>query len=131
MLKTILKIIWGFFAIIGIIVVAGALYLYIVDPFNLKVLLRPTPSTPTTAADQQTNQPGTTPPPTAKSPLTQQQQAAAQQLGLDPNSLTSKLTPATEQCAVAALGQQRVNELKADAAPSPMDLLKAGHCLGQ
>lgn len=123
-LRVILKIIWSIFAIIGLLVVAGTAYLWFVDPLNLKPVLFPAAPAADTA---------TVPTTTAGRPiqpqLTPQQQAAANSLGLDPNAVAMLLNPSTEACAVAALGQARVNEIKAGAAPTAVDIYAARSCL--
>jgi hypothetical protein len=110
-MKMLLKIVWGFFAVIGILVVAACLYIWFADPFQLKPLLWPAPAAP----HQQPT--GTS---TIDRNLTPQQEAAV-----------SRFTPETEQCAVAALGQARVDEIKAGAQPTPAEMVVAGHCMAQ
>lgn len=130
-LKLILKIIWSTFAVIGLVVVAGAAYLWFVDPLNLKPVLFPpapaaaTTSVPTTTTQVPTNG-GKLP---AQPQLTPQQQTAANSLGLDPNAVATLLNPTTEACAVAALGKARVDEIKAGAAPTAVDIYAARSCL--
>ena len=134
-LKIVLKIVWNILALVGLLVVAGAAYLWFVDPLHLKPILFPAPAgdvataTPSTASSTQTaaGSRGTTPTPQ----LTPQQQTAANYLGLDPNAVSALLNPTTEACAVAALGQARVNEIKAGAAPTAVDIYAARHCLVQ
>lgn len=134
-LKRVLTIIWGIFACFGILVVVGGIYFYVADPFHIKALFAPAPASSATQNRANTPQPASNSvqPKTAPAEiqLTPQQQTAANSLGINPSSISSFLTPATEQCAVTALGQDRVNQIKAGATPSPVDLVKAGHCLGK
>jgi hypothetical protein len=110
-MKMLLKIVWGFFAVIGILVVGAGLYIWFADPFQLKPLLWPAP-----APQLQKGSTGTT----TDRNLTPQQEAAV-----------SRFTPETERCAVAALGQARVDEIKAGAQPTPAEIVVASHCMAQ
>ncbi len=118
-MKFLLKIIVGFLAVVGALTIAAGTYFYIADPLGLKPLLMA--SNLTTTAKNSNN-------PTNPL-LTSNQAAALQKLGIDPNKLPTQITPAMENCFTAALGQTRVNEIKAGAAPTPIDLFKAKSCL--
>ena len=132
-LQLLFKIIWGIFAVIGILIVAAAAYLWFVDPLHLKPVLFPVAPTgaPAVTSTAPNSPSGPAQSPNSDMPLTQQQAAAAASLGVDPNAVAGLLTPATEACAVATLGQARVDQIKAGAAPSATDLIRAGRCLGQ
>jgi hypothetical protein len=127
-----LKIIWGIFAVIGILVIAAAAYLWFVDPFHLKPVLFPKAAPANVPVVSDNTPPRSPARSTSPAPqLNAQQAAAAASLGVDPNAVAGLLTPATEACAVAAIGQARVDQIKAGAAPSAVDLLQAGNCLSK
>ena len=48
--------------------------------------------------------------------------------GIDPADVPTQITPAQEQCAVEALGLQRINEIKSGSAPTVIDVLKTKSC---
>ncbi len=124
-IKVTFAVIWSLFAAIGVVVVAGGLYLWFADPLNLKPVLWPTP-----VANPSSRGPATS---TERLPLapqlTPQQQTAANSLGLDANAVATLLNPTTEACAVAALGRARVDQIKAGAAPTAIDIYAARSCL--
>ena len=60
--------------------------------------------------------------------LSADQEKTLQSLGVNLESLPASITPAQEQCAVEALGQDRVNQIKSGATPSLTDYLKAKSC---
>jgi hypothetical protein len=67
---------------------------------------------------------------TDKNPaLSPGQEKALETFGIDPASVPSTFTPEQEACAVQALGQARVNEIKAGATPTATDYYKAKACM--
>lgn len=69
-------------------------------------------------------------PPEDKHPLLNEvQEKALETIGIDPASVPSSISPEQEQCFVDALGQKRVDEIKAGAAPTPADLFTARNCV--
>ncbi len=61
--------------------------------------------------------------------LNTQQEDLLKSVGIDPADVPTQITPAQEQCAVEALGLQRVNEIKSGSAPTITDILKTKSCL--
>lgn len=61
--------------------------------------------------------------------LSDEQEKTLQSLGVNLESLPTSITPAQEKCAVEALGQDRVNQIKSGATPSITDYFKAKDCL--
>lgn len=60
--------------------------------------------------------------------LSPDQEKTLQGIGVDLETIPTTITPAQEQCATEALGQDRVNEIKSGSAPSITDYLKAKSC---
>lgn len=119
-MKILFKIIVGFLAIIGALTLALAAYLYLADPFGLKALLQPS-----TGSVLNSELSGQTVPLPELSPA---QIEAAQKLNIDVTKLPATIPVEYEQCAVSALGQARVDEIKAGAVPNAVDLFKAKAC---
>lgn len=133
-LKIALKVVWNLLAAIGLLVVAGAAYLWFVDPLNIRPLLFPSGVAPAGTSPLPQQPAGSAPTPNdprGNVPLSQQQQSAAASLGLSSAAVADLLTPATEACAVATLGQARVDQIKQGAAPTAAEMLRAGHCLNR
>lgn len=61
--------------------------------------------------------------------LSSSQEELLKSFGIDPATLPATIPPNLEQCAVDALGADRVNQIKSGAAPSISDYLKAQQCL--
>jgi hypothetical protein len=118
-MKILLRIVIGFLAVVGTLTIIAGTYLYIADPFGLKPLLMGSRSTTSSGNSNSSTNPLLTP----------NQAAALQKLGVDPSKLPTQITPAMEACFTTTLGQTRVNEIKAGAAPTPLDLFKAKSCL--
>ena len=60
--------------------------------------------------------------------LSADQEKTLQAIGVDVKSIPTSISPAQEKCAVYALGQDRVNQIKAGSAPSISDYLSAKNC---
>lgn len=60
--------------------------------------------------------------------LTEEQEIMLESVGINPQDVPTEITPSQEACSVEALGQERVDAIKAGAAPSLSDYLKAKHC---
>ncbi|MBU0645929.1 hypothetical protein KJ611_00405 [Patescibacteria group bacterium] len=60
--------------------------------------------------------------------LNTEQEIMLESVGIDPQDIPTQVTPTQEACSVEALGQNRVDEIKAGAAPSLTDYLKSKHC---
>ena len=50
-------------------------------------------------------------------------------VGINPADVPTEITPAQEECAIEALGAERVNEIISGSTPSITDVLKAQHCI--
>jgi len=61
--------------------------------------------------------------------LTKDQEELIKSFGIDPASLPTSIPPNLEQCAVDALGADRVKQIKGGAIPTLNDYLKARQCL--
>ena len=61
--------------------------------------------------------------------LSQSQEELLKSFGVDPASLPTTIPSNLEQCAVDAIGADRVNQIKAGSTPSLSDYLKTQHCL--
>ena len=62
--------------------------------------------------------------------LNEAQEETLENLGVDVSKLPTEITPAMKDCFTEKLGVERVAELVAGAAPSALDMIKAGDCLG-
>lgn len=123
-----------FFVVLGVIfflLIGGGAYVYIADPFGIKPLIQVFKGnavssgdnvTVNTVTDKQDNVSGTA------VPLNSAQEGALRSLGIDPAALPV-ITPAMEQCFYDTLGASRAEEIKAGAAPTPLDYFKARSCL--
>jgi hypothetical protein len=60
--------------------------------------------------------------------LSSDQEKTLQSLGVNLESIPTTITPAQEQCATEALGQDRINQIKSGSTPSLTDYLKAKNC---
>lgn len=60
--------------------------------------------------------------------LNTEQEIMLESVGVDTADIPTQVTPTQEQCSVEALGQARVDAIKAGATPSLTDYLKAKHC---
>ena len=62
--------------------------------------------------------------------LNETQEKTLENLGVDVSKLPTEITPAMKECFTEKLGAERAAELVAGAAPSALDMIKAGSCLG-
>ncbi len=133
-----------FFVSLGVIffcILLALVYFWIADPYNIKPFIFQSPSSDTEKkeANGDTN---LTPISTATSAdtgigatasagggLTEGQKNALELVGINPNILPSKLTPEQEKCFVDKFGQARVDEIKAGAIPTAMEVLTGRSCL--
>lgn len=124
-----LKILNYFFVGLGVVFLLLLLtgtYLYIVDPFNVRPMLEYWQSATATNMPQQEE--------TSESSeelpeLSPAQEQALEAAGIDPAQLTQLINPTQETCFVDVLGETRVAEIKAGAAPTPAEFFAARHCL--
>ncbi|MFH0912309.1 MAG: hypothetical protein V1807_01485 [Patescibacteria group bacterium] len=61
--------------------------------------------------------------------LSQSQEELLKSFGIDPASLPTTIPANLEQCAIDAIGTDRVSQIKTGSTPSLIDYLKAQHCL--
>lgn len=61
--------------------------------------------------------------------LNETQEKTLENLGVDVSKLPTEITPAMKDCFTEKLGAERAAELVAGAAPSALDMIKAGGCL--
>jgi hypothetical protein len=114
-LRTFLMVI-GIIAIVIIILIIGAVIaLILIKPYGLDIT-------------------GVINPPDSSQPiydhplLSPDQEKTLQTFGIDPATVPTSISPVQEQCAVSAIGQSRVDQIKAGATPSITDYLKAKDC---
>jgi hypothetical protein len=132
-----------FFVTLGVIffcIILALAYFWIADPYNIKPFINQTPkeniekldevkpAVDSPATSTNLNMP-TTADAGSEGGLTEGQKNALQLVGIDPAVLPERLTPEQEQCFVGEFGQTRVNEIKAGAAPTPLEVLTGKHCL--
>lgn len=60
--------------------------------------------------------------------LSTEQEILLESVGVDTASLPTQISPEQEQCAIEALGAERVNQIKQGSSPSLDDYLKAQNC---
>lgn len=61
--------------------------------------------------------------------LSAEQEAALRTFGIDPATVPSTITPEAEACFVAAIGAERVAQIKAGDSPSATEFFKAKGCI--
>ncbi len=84
---------------------------------------------PSTAEDSKAVDTASEVVPVATDWLNPEQRAMLATLGIDESSLPATLTPALEACFVDALGQTRVDAIKAGETPSVFEAMRAMPCL--
>lgn len=127
-MKKFLEIFFITLGVIFFIIILIGVYLFVVDPYGIKPLLKNlTSGSVSTAVTAPTPEVGVAP---KKNPLiTSEQERLLKAVGVDPATLPSKITPAMEQCFYTKLGATRVAEIKKIGAPSIADYLAARSCL--
>jgi len=61
--------------------------------------------------------------------LSEAQKSALQAFGIDPSKVPSSITAQQEACFTAALGAERVAQIKGGAVPSAVEFFKAKGCI--
>lgn len=61
--------------------------------------------------------------------LSEDQEILLESAGVDTSNLPTEVTAEQIDCGVEALGEDRINEIKAGAEPTISDVIKAAHCL--
>ena len=117
------KILNVFFVILGVIffvIILIGLYLFVVDPYNIKPILFGSDVAVTENSSPQVD----------KNPvLNESQEKALETFGIDPATVPASITPEQEACFVEILGQVRVDEIKAGGTPTATEFFKARGCL--
>ncbi len=114
-INTILVILGLIFA--GIII--ASIYLFIVDPYNIKPILFDSPESVETNTNNEDKNPL----------LSDTQEKTLETFGVDPASIPSSITPEQEACFTAILGAPRVAEIKAGSSPTATEYFKAKSCI--
>ena len=137
------KVLTVFFVVLGVVffcllIVLG--YLYIADPFNLKSLW----STPPMGQDASTSTAATFPAASSTqleggaeatgsedrhSVLSPAQENALILVGIDPAAIPTEISPEQLACFEVRLGRERVAEIRAGAAPTALEIIKAKECI--
>jgi len=113
-------IIIGIMAVIIIIMVIGAIIaLLIIKPYGIDVA-----KLPAAYLDMDSDKPSSYDHPL----LSTEQEKFLETMGIDTSALPTEITAQQEQCAINALGESRVNEIKAGDSPTLSDYLKAKDC---
>lgn len=110
--------------IIKVLVVTGILCVGFVIALVIYTALAK--STPSAILEPQGSEGGAT---SGNPLLTPQQEVMLQNLGVDTSALPTAISPEQMNCAIAALGEARVQELLTGAELTLMDVYKAKSCL--
>jgi len=142
------RIVRIFFVSMGItftLLLCGVAYLFIADPFHIRSIITlllssspavhavfpteaPASARPTTVVASTTVPVATTSTVTAVGP-TSAQREALQAVGIDPQTVVSKITPTQLACFMSVLGAARVAEIKGGAVPSAAEFIRVRSCL--
>jgi hypothetical protein len=120
-----------FFVVLGVIfllLVVVLLFMYMVQSLGSKPMVIPAGS-PTPLREQAAPAGGEDVVEDKNPMLSPTQEKALETFGIDPASVPSEITPEQEACFVEALGRERVDEIIAGDAPSPIDFFKAKGCV--
>lgn len=105
-----MKLIKGFFIVLGVIfalLIAGGTYLYVADPFGFKPIVNSFLESPAGTTEVPRNDDGS----------------------IDREAAAESISAEQEACFYSALGEERANEIRAGADPTPTDFFKARHCI--
>lgn len=126
-----MKILKGFFIIlcaIFLILILGAMYIWVADPFEIKsltssgVTIESVINTVSGDVVEIDN--------VDKNPLlNEEQEAKLETLGIDPETLPTEITPEMEACFTSKLGESRTNEIIQGSSPTSGDFFRARICL--
>lgn len=114
-------IVFGALTAVSVLIIVGIIVaLAIIKPFGINVLKTPAlifgPSSDAIS--------------TYDHPLlSAEQEVMLESIGFDTTTIPTSITAEQQECAIEALGQERVNEISAGSAPTITDLLKAQDCL--
>lgn len=134
-----------FFVFLGVVfflILLALSYFIIVDPFNIRpfissAIIKDYNGVNTSNPEADFNNPGVVTENNSVSEssttsginLSNTQKKVLELVGVDPETLPTKLTPEQEACFVSTLGQDRVDDIVAGAAPTAAEFLKAKHCI--
>lgn len=120
-MKRVLTIFFVTLGVIFFVLILAGVYFYMADPLNLKPVFFPSASdTEQVQSVESTN--------ATDSVLSAEQEQALETFGIDPASVPSDISPEQEACFEATLGEERVAEIKAGAAPTPTEFFRAKDC---
>ena len=133
-MKSITIYIFVTLGIIFLVLIIVGSYLFFADPYGLREVWTPTPSTVVSESSIQStvNTSTSTEPdvPVVRGfELSNAQVEALVSLGIDPAVVPSSINAEQEVCFVGALGEVRVGEIKAGDVPSALEFLKAKSCI--
>jgi hypothetical protein len=119
------KFLNGFFVFLGVlffILILVLAIIYITDGYGIRSLLTGTSSSSSVSDDNASDN-------TDKNPLlSESQEKVLENIGVDPATLPSEITPEMEECFEEKLGKERADEIKAGDSPTPIDYAKAKGC---
>jgi len=130
-MKILLKILNIFFVFLGVvffIIIIGLSYLWIADPFDIKLII-PSGVSPISAIKTITGNSDVKIDNIDKNPLlNEEQEAWLESMGIEPADLPSEITTEMERCFIQKLGEKRANEIIQGDLPNATDFLKANSC---
>ncbi|NMC51180.1 hypothetical protein GYA54_00425 [Candidatus Kuenenbacteria bacterium] len=119
MLKKILKVFLIVFITIVVLIVALGLYIWFKNPLGLRGVIQYKIAPQSVQMDETYDHPL----------LNVSQEKQLRDIGIDPATLPTEITPAQQACLQEKLGATRAAELLKGAAPTTADALKAATCL--
>lgn len=117
-LKIILIILLVIIIMILLLVIAGFAWFWFSDPFGLRTAIFNPLENPESEIIENFDHPL----------LSDEQEQMLESIGINPQIVPTEITPAMEDCARNALGDERVEAIIQGATPSAIDLLKAQSC---
>ena len=120
----------AFFTTLGVIfffLILAGIYFYITDPLNLKPLLFGVETE--SGVELETEASDVTVLEDKHPLINESQEKALETVGIDPAGLPTEVTAEQEACFIEILGETRVNEIKAGATPSAVEVFRAKDCI--
>ena len=118
-----------FFVVLGVLfflLIIAIAYFLIRDPYHVRPILFGMMRTSIVTTDKKPSDKT----PTDKNPLLNaSQEKALENIGIDPATLPSTITPRMQTCFQSKLGKTRVNEIKAGSKPTAEEIFTARECL--
>ena len=125
-MKTFLKTIWNFFAVIGFLtVILIAVLTYIVWNNPVFYSIAASFITPTVMTSDETQEEIVE----DRALFSADQQEALQGIGIDPQVIPEEITPQMQACFIEKLGEERVTEIIAGAQPTLFEIVQAIPCI--